>query len=135
MAKKKKLSKREEHSLEVLDAITEISPAEIIESLKSLLGATKMMSQGRELPMVEAPDYGVRMRAIEIILAHSAGAPAARKPIEPTMGESEADVTPGSLRPAAKVVMIQHEDYHAMQSAAPVQPAVAVAPAAVSADA
>lgn len=135
MAKKKKLSNREEHTQKVLDAITGISPEEIVDSLKTLLGATQMVSQGRELPMLEVPDYRVRMQAVTIALAHIAGAPAARKPIEPTMDDAEAEITPGSLRPAAKVRMIEHEDYSAAPpEPVPVQP-VAVVPAAVSADA
>ena len=88
---------------EILAMLARI-PVELLEERTiQLLNATRHVSQGRDLPMVEEPDNAVRLRVLELVVAQQAGAAGTRKPIEPTKTSTDERPAPGTLRvPAVK---------------------------------
>ena len=62
-----------------------------------LLRATRHVSQGRDLPMVEEPDNAIRAKIWLACVEQDAGRAAQQKPIEPPKATDERP-EPGSLR-------------------------------------
>ena len=65
-----------------------------------LLQATRHVSQGRDLPMIEEPDNAIRAKVWLACIEQGAGAAGTRKVSEPAV--DVVDVVPGSLRPESK---------------------------------
>lgn len=63
-----------------------------------LLKATRHVSQGRDLPMVEEPDNAIQAKIWLACVEQGAGAAPTRKPIEAAAPESDAKPSPGLLK-------------------------------------
>ena len=70
---------------------------DIKEQVTHLLRATRTVSMGRDREPVEEPDNQVRLRMVELLLGHGAGAPGSRKPVEPVKADKPDDAAPGKL--------------------------------------
>jgi hypothetical protein len=76
-------------------------PVDCLEKMAyQLMSATRTVSMGRDREPVAEPDNQVRLRVWETIIAHRAGNPAQRKPIEAKPADTEGKASPGILRKA-----------------------------------
>lgn len=92
--------KRDESSRGDVLAMFDRIPVETLEKTAyELLTATRTVSMGRDREPVQEPDNQVRLRVWEAIVAHRAGAPGTRKPVEPKK-ETKAEANAGGLRRA-----------------------------------
>lgn len=102
---KRLAEKLKNRNLEIMDALASIPIQDVVEQITYLLNATKLVNLGREEGVRAEPDNGVRLRMVETILEHGAGAAGRRKPVETPIEEVEVAAVPtGSLRPAAKAI-------------------------------
>lgn len=102
---KRLAEKLKNRNLEIMDALASIPIQDVVEQITYLLNATKHVNLGREEGVRVEPDNSVRLRMVETILEHGAGAAGRRKPVETPIEEVEVAAVPtGSLRPAAKAI-------------------------------
>lgn len=93
-----KTQKAGSSALEVLEMFARVPIDVLEEKCSELLNATRHVSQGRDLPMVEEPDNAIRLKVWQTIIEHRAGAPSSRKPTE-IAPDDKGDADKGALRP------------------------------------